>query len=99
MLYPVVFLFFHVSSFPLIVIVLFQGTHDHLMAKQRYYHGLVGKQEGRDSDPSSAPILNGPSRSTSSTNLKKMDTVALQMGEQDIGRRQEYYRWHDQAIL
>ena len=47
MLYTVVFLHFHVSSFPLILIVLFQGTHDHLMAEQRYYHGLVDKQEGR----------------------------------------------------
>ena len=65
--------------------VVEQGTHDHLMAEPRYYRGLVDKQEGRRSDPSSAPSSNGPSRSNSSTDLKKMDSVALRMGEQESG--------------
>ena len=61
--------------------VVENGSHDELMATESYYRRLVDKQEGKDDD-SNAPS-NPPSRNPSSSNLSKMDSVVLRMGDEE----------------
>ncbi|KAL7567824.1 hypothetical protein ACA910_000571 [Epithemia clementina (nom. ined.)] len=60
--------------------VVESGSHSDLMAKDSYYRRLVEKQEGHgdESNPSSGP----PSRNTSASDLQKLDSVVLHMGEE-----------------